>query len=210
LIKNLKFKIKNSSQGFTLVEVLVAMGIFVIAVILIFSIYLTSQKFYQKTETSAEILQNSRVILERIARELRQTQDIITVLPQVPDNPSLPPTDEIEFQDGHSPSPYVALDSDYYYIRYYVSEDTGEVNRQYKVYCFEDCSVCSIYFKWNDTQMIEGVLTTAHSCLLEDRVIGEFVQEMNFWGAGVINISFKLQKLNQQMDFQTSVFGRNF
>ncbi len=198
------------SKGFTLVEVLVAMAIFAIAVVLIFSIYFTSQKFYQKTETKAEILQNARVILERISRELRQTQSIVTVLPQVPDNPSSPPTSEIEFQDGHFPSPYASLGSDYYYIRYYISINTGEVNRQYKVYCFSDCQTCSTYFKWSDTQTIDGTPTVAHGCLLEDRVVGEFAQEINFWGAGVISISLKLKKLNEQMDFQTNVFGRNF
>jgi len=188
----------------------VSMAIFAIAMILIFSIYLTSQKFYQKTETSAEILQNSRVILERITRELRQTQDIITALPQVPDNPSSPPVSEIEFQDGHIPSPYASLGSDYYYIRYYLSEDTKEVNREYKVYCFDDCSTCTTFFKWNDAQTIEGVITPVHSCVLEDRTIGEFAVEIKFWGAGVINISLKLEKSNEQMSFQTSVFGRNF
>ncbi|MFH0740003.1 MAG: prepilin-type N-terminal cleavage/methylation domain-containing protein [bacterium] len=199
-------KIINSKQGFSLVEVLVAMAIFVVAIVLVFSIYFTSQKFYQKTETKAEILQNARVVLERMTRELRQTQNIVTALPQTPDNPP----SEIEFQDGHSPSPYVSLGSDYYYIRYYVSTSTGEVSRQYKVYCFDDCQTCSTFFKWNDTQMIDGVPTMAHSCLLEDRVVGEYALEMNFWGAGVINISLKLKKLNEQIDFQTNVFGRNF
>ena len=198
------------SKGFTLVEVLVAMAIFAIAVVLIFSIYFTSQKFYQKTETKAEILQNARVILERISRELRQTQSIVTVLPQVPDNPSSPPTSEIEFQDGHDPSPYAFLGSDYYYIRYYFSTTTGEMNREYKVYCFDDCLDCSVFFKWNDMQVIDGAPTTVHSCLLEDRVIGEFVSEIKFWGAGVINIFLKLKKLNEEIDFQTNVFGRNF
>ncbi len=191
-------------------EVLVAMAIFAMAVILIFSIYFTSQKFYQKTETKAEILQNARVILERITRELRQTQSIVTTLPQVSDNPSAPPTSEIEFQDGHDPSPYAFLGSDYYYIRYYFSTTTGEINREYKVYCFDDCLDCSVFFKWNDMQVIDGVPTMARSCLLEDRVIGEFVSEIKFWGAGVINISLKLKKLNEEIDFQTNVFGRNF
>lgn len=201
----------NKKQtGFTLVEVLVAMAIFAIAVVLIFSIYLTSQKFYQKTETKAEILQNARVVLERMTRELRQTQSIVTTLPQVPDNPSSPPTSEIEFQDGHNPSPYAELGSDYYYIRYYISTSTGEIIREYKVYCFDDCQTCSAYFKWNDIQLIDGVSTSVHGCSLEDRVVGEFVKEIKFWGAGVINISLKLQKLNEQIDFQTNVFGRNF
>ena len=198
------------SKGFTIVEVLVATAIFVIVVILIFAIYFTSQKFYQKTETKAEILQNARVVLERMTRELRQTQNIVTVLPQVPDNPSSPPTSEIEFQDGHIPSPYAFLGSDYYYIRYYISTSTGEINRQYKVYCFDNCQACSIYFKWNDVQVIDGIPTGVHGCSLEDRVIGELAQEIKFWGAGVVNISLKLQKLNEQIDFQTNVFGRNF
>jgi len=186
------------------------MAIFTIAIVLIFAIYFTSQKFYQKTEIKAEILQNARVVSERISRELRQTQEIVTVLPQTPDNPSSPPPSEIEFQDGHLPSPYSYLGSDYYYIRYYISGGAGEINRQYKVYCFDDCSVCSTYFKWNDTKIIDGVLTQAHGCSLEDRTVGELAQTIEFWGAGVINISLKLQKLNEQMDFQTNVFGRNF
>ncbi len=198
------------SKGFTLMEVLVAMAIFIVAVVLIFGIYFTSQKFYQRTEIKAEILQNARVVLERITRELRQTQDIITVLPQVSDNPSNPPINEIEFQDGHFPSPYASLGSDYYYIRYYVSDETGEINRQYKVYCFDNCQTCSTYFRWNDTQVVDGVTTQAHSCVLEDRVVGEFVKEIKFWGAGVINISLKLEKGNEEIDFQTNVFGRNF
>lgn len=193
-------------KGFSLVEIMVVIAIFVVAIVLIFSIYFVSQKFYQKTETRAEVLQNARVVLERMTRELRQTQSIVTALPQTLDNPP----SEIEFQDGHSPSPYASLGSDYYYIRYYVSTTTGEVGRQYKVYCFDDCQTCSTFFKWNDTQMIDGVPTMAHSCLLEDRVVGEYALEMNFWGAGVIDISLKLKKLNEQIDFQTNVFGRNF
>ncbi len=200
---------RKEQFGFTLVEILVAMAVFVIAVVLIFSIYFVSQKFYQKTETKAELLQNARVILERITRELRQTQSIVTVLPQTPDNPSSPPANEIEFQDGHIPSPYASLGSEYYYTRYYIST-TGEINRQYKVYCFDDCQTCSAYFKWNDTQIIDGVPTIAHGCLLEDRIIGEFVKEIKIWGAGVINIYLKLEKLNEQIYFQTNVFGRNF
>ncbi|MDO8524835.1 MAG: prepilin-type N-terminal cleavage/methylation domain-containing protein [bacterium] len=182
------------SKGFTLVEVLVAMAIFLIAVILIFSIYLTSQKFYRTTEIKAEILQNARVILERMTRELRQTQDIVTVLPQAPDNPDSPPMSEIEFQDGHSP--------DYYYIRYYVSTTTGEIIREYKVYCLDVCEACSTYFKWDAPQV--------YGCSLENRVVGEFAQEMKFWGAGIINVSLKLQKINEEIDFQTNVFSRNF
>lgn len=210
MIQNLKFKIKNFSQGFTLVEVLVAMATFMVAIVLIFSIYFTSQKFYQKSETRAELLQNARVVLERMTRELRQTQDIVTVLPQVSDDPSLLPPNEIEFQDGHSPSPFVSLGSDYYYIRYFIDSVTGEIKRQYKVYCFDDCLSCSTFFKWNDIQLIEGVPTQSHGCLLEERVVAEYAQEMKFWGAGIVGIFLKLREFNEEVNFQTNVFGRNF
>ncbi len=193
------------SKGFTIVEVLISAAIFVIVVVIIFAIYLTSQKFYQKTETKAEILQNGRVVLERMVREVRQTQEIVTPLPQTPDNPAV----EIEFQDGHSPSPYAYLLSDYYYIRYYIAINTREVHRQYKVYCFDDCLSCSEFFRWNDSRMEESQQIFVHSCVLEDKVIGEYVNELKFWGAGVVNIALALQKLNEQLDFQISVFGRN-
>ncbi len=203
-------KYQRNPQGFTLVEVLVAVAILAISVILIFAIYFTSQKFYQKTETKAEILQNARVIFERLAREIRQAQQIITALPQEPDNIDFPPTNEIEFQDGHNPSSYSYLGSDYYYIKYFFSTSTGEMHRQYKVYCFDQCSECSAFFRWNDSQMIEGVLTQAHDCVLEDRVIGEFIKEIKFWGTGPLTIYLLLEKSNEQIDFKTNVFGRNF
>lgn len=204
-MKNILFK-----KGFTLVEVLVSMAILTVAIILIFTIYFTSQKFYQKTETKAEILQNARVVIERLTREIRQAQQVVTALPQYSNSSTFPPANEIEFQDGHSPSPYSDLGSDYYYIKYFFLPNNGEIHRQYKVYCFDNCSSCTAYFRWNDTQLIEGVLTQAHECILEDRVIGEFVKELKFWGAGPITFYLLLEKSGEQINFQTNVYGRNF
>ncbi|MDD4989802.1 MAG: hypothetical protein PHW31_00630 [Candidatus Pacebacteria bacterium] len=198
-------KTVKSGAGFTIVEVLISTAIFIVVVVIIFAIYLTSQKFYQKTETKAEILQNARVVLERMVREVRQAQEIVTPLPQTPDNSAI----EIEFQDGHSPSPYDYLLSNYYYIRYFVASSTKEVHRQYKVYCFDECLSCSEFFRWNDSKMEEGQPLLVHSCVLEDKVVGEYVNELKFWGAGVINISLALSKIQEQLDFTTSVFGRN-
>jgi len=193
------------NKGFTIVEVLVSTAIFVLVVILIFSIYFASQKFYQKSELEAELLQNGRVVLERITREVRQAQETVTALPQTLDNPAR----EIEFQDGHTPSPYAYLQSDYYYIRYYIATSTREIHRQYKVYCFDDCASCSEFFRWNDNKMEGGVPVYVHFCLLEDKVIGEYANQFEFWGSGVVNISLTLSKLQEQLNFTTSVFGRN-
>lgn len=186
-----------------------AIAIFALVALTIFAIYFAGQKLYQKSELRAEILQNGRVVLERLVREIRQTQEVVTALPQTPDNPDNPPANEIEFQDGHLLSPYEYLGSNFYYIRYFITSSTKEIHRQYIVYCFDECASCSDFFRWNDNKMEEGVPMFVFSCILEDKVVGEYANAFSFWGAGVVNISLTLQKLNELLDFQTSVFGRN-
>lgn len=194
-----------SKKGFSIVEVLVTATIFSLAVVLVFSIYLVSQKFYQKSELEAEILQNGRVILERITREIRQTPEIVTVLPQTQDSPAV----EIEFRDGHSPSPFAYEGSGYYYISYFVATGTREVHRQYKVYCFDDCGLCSEFFRWNDSRTQGEETFNAHSCLLEDRIVGEYADSLGFWEAGTVNVSLSLSNFQERIDFTSSIFGRN-
>jgi len=199
---------KNS--GFTIVEVIITITIFCLVVGLIFNIYIFSQKFYRQTEIDAELLQNGRTILERISRDLRQAAELVTQLPQVPDAPQDPPPSEIEFQDGHTPSPYQELGSNYYYIRYYVNADTLELYRQYLVYCFDPCLSCASYYRWNDIMLVEGGQVQPQPCNLEDRVVGEYAQDLQFWGSGLINVSLNLEKGGQTVNLKTAIRGRNF
>ncbi|PIR91460.1 hypothetical protein COU03_02125 [bacterium (Candidatus Gribaldobacteria) CG10_big_fil_rev_8_21_14_0_10_41_12] len=198
-------------NGFTIVEVLVATAIFVLAIGLVFNIYVLAQKFYQRGETEAELLQNGRITLERISRDIRQAAEMVTALPQTPDSLLSPPPSAIEFQDGHQPSPYDSLGSDYYYIRYYLATSTGpgEMHRQYRVYCFDDCSVCATYYRWNDTRIQDGETVVAHACNLEDYVVGEYFSDIKFWGAGLVNISISLTRFNYPVNLKSAVSGRN-
>jgi len=199
-----------NKKGFTLVEILVFITIFLLVSIGIFNIFSFSQIFYSQKTIQSELLQNGRVILERITREIRQGESVVSQLPQVPDNPGNPPLSEIEFQDGHTPSPYESLGSDYYYIRYYFSSSTKELYRQYKVYCFDPCDSCNTYFRWDDTR-IEGINTIpTHSCILEEKIIGEYIKDLNFWGSGMVDASLILSNKDQEISFQTKIFGRNF
>lgn len=197
-------------KGFTLVEILVTLVIFILVVVGMFNLFSLSQRFYVKGEMRAELLQNGRVILERMAREIRQANEIVTSLPQVEDNPDDPPVQEIEFQDGHTPSPYQSLGSDYYYIRYYFNTSTGEIYRQYRVYCFDDCSLCSDYFRWNDTLMENGSIIHTHPCLLEEKIIGEYLESLEYWGTDAVNVSLILAKGKEEINLKTEIFGRNF
>lgn len=201
---------RRSNIGFTLVEVLVTITIFILVSIAVFNLFSFSQRFYSQGTTRAELLQNGRVILERMAREIRQAEEIVTPLPQISDNPDSPPFSEIEFQDGHDPSPYEQLVSDYYYIRYYLSTSTGEIYRQYRVYCFDPCSICDTYFQWNDTIIENEEIVYPIFCNLEEKIIGEYVDDLKFWGAGLIDISLVLKNRGQKLDLHTILFGRNF
>lgn len=90
------------TKGFSLVESIMAIIIFVLIIVVIYSVYLFNQQAYKEGEKIAEITQNGRVVLERITREVRQAEEIVTPLPQIDQGESNP--SEIEFQDGHIPS----------------------------------------------------------------------------------------------------------
>lgn len=92
------FKDNNhSKKGFTFVETLVYMVIFLIVVVSLYTIYGFNQRLYVTQQSVAEISQNARIIIERITREIRQARKIISVLPILDENsPS-----EIKFYDGH-------------------------------------------------------------------------------------------------------------
>ncbi|MFH1392666.1 MAG: hypothetical protein ABIG90_03310 [bacterium] len=68
------------------------------------SAYLAGYKAWQKGSEINEITQNSRIAIDKISRELRQTDEIITSLP----------ANEIEFQDGRT--------ENLQYLRYYLED----------------------------------------------------------------------------------------
>ena len=94
-------------KGFTLTEVLVTTTLFILISGAISSIHFFSQRAYREGEIAVELSQNGRTVLERLTRELRQTGEIVTGLPQTDQGESNP--DEIEFQDGHIAS-YIETD----------------------------------------------------------------------------------------------------
>ncbi|MGC9031571.1 MAG: PilW family protein [Minisyncoccia bacterium] len=197
------------SKGFTIAESLVVILMFSLVFIALLELYLAGQKLYLKGENRAEILQNGRIILERLSRELRQAKEIVTPLPQIKDNENFPPPSEIEFEDGHYPSPYQNLGANYYYVRYYFVSSTKEIRRQYLVYCFEDCNVCQSYFKWNDKKEKNGNLILPKPCVLEEKTVGEYVENISFWGDSLIHILLSLKKVDEKIDLKTAIFARN-
>ncbi|MDD4900703.1 MAG: prepilin-type N-terminal cleavage/methylation domain-containing protein [Patescibacteria group bacterium] len=190
-------KTTKNIQGFTLLEVVVSLSLFVIVIILVSDIYITTQRAYNENAVTAELSQNARVSLDRISRELRQSAAIVTTLPASDTDPNNPPATEILFQDGHDISQIT-------YIRYYLNG--ANLMRQHKAYYFSPEP--SVYVTYNsDDQAGSPPL----EIVLENRIVGEYYQALNFWGANhLVNISLNLIKNQKVLDVSTSVFSRNY
>ena len=185
---------QTNNSGFTLVEVIIAVSISVILFLIVGLIYFISQDAYKKTDTRAEITQNGRVMLDRIIRELRQAQSIITVLPADDSVPASLPS-EIEFEDGHNVSSIS-------YIRYYLNGT--DIQREISHYYFIEAP--TTYVHSYDTNQY-GDLPTKE--IVEDKIIGEHVSDLEFYGNSLININLYLIKNSETVTISTAIYGRN-
>lgn len=188
-----------NQAGSTLMEVIIAISLSIIIFFSIAYVYELSQNAYYRTDTKSELTQNGRIILDRLTRELRQTSAIITTLPGNNTDPASIPS-EIIFQDGHDTSQIQ-------YIRYALEVDAdGEkiIKRQVIAYWFDIDPNTNVYFNATDQN---GNLPTYH--ITDDRIIGEYVDDIEFWGNQLVNINIYLSKNNSQEIIYTAVYGRN-
>jgi len=86
-------------RGFTLIEITTVLSLFMMISLIVFNIITLSNRIYLHKEQSTEILQNGRVILDSISREIRQSKGVVTDLPSNRNSGKK----EIIFQDGHVP-----------------------------------------------------------------------------------------------------------
>lgn len=187
---------RSNLTGFTLPETMVSIAIFIMVILLTGSIYSLSQTSYGKSSDLAELTQNNRVFLDRLSRELRQSIDIITALPPTISDPFNPPADQIIFQDGHDLSQIT-------YLRYYLNG--ALLMRERQAYYFD--TEPSTYVAYGS---LDQSGQPATKIILENRVIGEYFQQLKFWGAnGLINIQLKLTKNTNVFEIKTSAFARN-
>lgn len=186
----------NASKGFSLIEVVIALSIAALIFLLTSGVYIVSQKTYLQTDAKAEISQNGRVIIDRMVREIRQTPDIITQLPQTTADPDALPN-EILFQDGHDTS-------EIRYIRYFL--DGTDIKRQLIVYYFP--SDPTYYVHSYDTDKDEPH-NPPISQIMEEKVIGEYADDLEFWGDRLLNVNLYLSKNGQSTIMNTAVYGRN-
>lgn len=184
--------------AFTLTEVLVATSVIAIALTLIYSIVQVGHRTYLTGERRAELAQNARVILDRVAREFRQTPELVTALPATPDDPFFPPPDELFFRNGHDLTPIT-------YIRYWYSPGDRTVNRQVVAYAFDDVDP-NEYVLFS---AVDGTGNPPDEHILDDEVIGEYVDSFTPWGDHTVTVDLTLRRVDTTLELRTSVLGRN-
>jgi len=189
----------NSSSGFTLSELLISIFFASLVLGAVYSSYILNQKASTEGESAVEILQNGRVVLERMAREIRQAKDMVTVLPVTKEDA----VNIIEFENGHDSS-YIQ------YIRYFNDSTDKTIKREVIGYYYSisgSPNNTSTYVLWNAAPPPgESLATTS---IESPRIIGEYVSVLKFWGSKVIDIFVELEKGNKKIDFSTEIFGRN-
>lgn len=188
--------INKSPKGFSLLEIVVSLSLFAFAIILVNSMYTLSQRTYSKGASKGELVQNARVSLNRMGRELRQAVGVVTTLPPDDTDPSNPPTNEIFFQDGHDVSQII-------YLRYYL--DGTDLKRSRVAYYFSTDP--GLYVTYDSLDQSDY---PPEELIIEDRVVGEYFSELQFWGSnGLIYISTTLEKNQDNFNMSTSIFRRN-
>ncbi len=191
-----KRKKNNFRNGFSILEIIVSLSLFVFAIFLVFSLYSSAQKSYNKGSNKAELIQNARVCLDRMSREIRQALDLITVLPEVNDDVGNPPPDEIFFRDGHDMDQIT-------YIKYYL--DNTNLKRTHMAYYF--AADPSVYVPYDSTDILGD---PPDELILEDFIIGEYFNDIDFWGSGgLVYIFLDLSKGTDFYKVESSVFSRN-
>lgn len=178
--------------GFTLLETMAALALFVIVIMLVGSLYILAEHAYIHGSDESELIQNARVCLDRLSRELRQAKYLVT------DTTST--STEIMFQDGHN-SDYIS------YIKYYLAGT--DFYRSQIVYYFPPWPVPESEYEYYNS--VDAFGTPVASTTLESKVVGEYFSSLKFHGSGgLITISADLSKGTTNLDIDSKVYIRNW
>ncbi len=175
-----------------MMETLLAVGIGTTIIVVAGSIYFMGVKTYRRKSLSAELVQNGRVAIDRMSREIRQTSEIAVELPEeeIDDLPT-----EILFRNGHDAE-------EINYVKYYMSN--GNLNREERFYYFESDP--------EKTHVVCGAIGEGGELpvwgVVKDQVIAENISDLGFFGGHLVHMKLMLSKLDLNLYLATAVLGR--
>lgn len=186
---------KKTSSGFSLMETVVVLGISVLLLIVLYDVFFISHSSFTIGDRRLELIQNGRIVLDRLSREIRQSIEVVTPLPATKTDPSFPPPAEILFQDGHGLT-------NVQYLRYYLNGQM--LMRQRVVYFFSQEPNTYVYWNAHDNF---GNLPQSQA--IEEREIAEYFSALQFYGQGLIYVDVYLQKQESALHLYSAIWGRN-
>lgn len=186
-------KSSKQKKGFTLVEILTVVVLATVIIMAAYSVYLMSYESYKKQSASAELTQNARIALERMSRDIRQTNEVVTTLPELGTNPG---SSELKFQDGHTTTTQIQ------YLTYYLSG--ADLKRKVSHYYFP--AYPDDWVTWS-TKDGEGNFPLEQVDL--DQVKAQNISSLQMWNNDVITLAITVSDGTSAYQFETKVLGRN-
>lgn len=182
---------KRRQAGYTLLEVLVSISLFVVVIVMVGTIFNLAQRTYQTAANRNELLQNLRVYFDRVSRELRQASELVTDLTAT--------STTIMFQDGHNNN-YIS------YIEYIL--DGNIAHRRHIVYHFDPWPVTDDQYCLFSS--VDGAGNPPNEHVLADEVVGEYFNSLGFIEHnGLITLEAELEKNAITLNFDTKAYVRN-
>jgi len=176
--QNSKLKTQNLS-GFSLAELLVAIAIALLLLGSLYTVYAIGQNSFKAGTRKIDLNQNAKIGLERIGRELRETNQIATVLP----------ADQITFQDANF--------DQIRYINYYLSGN--DLNRRLYHY----------YLEAAPDQWVAYNTPGAVSSLDDEQTIASNITGLEFYGQVVVTINLTAQSGSDSIHLTSQIKPRN-
>ena len=187
-----KRAVKN---GFTLLEILVAVSISVLIVISIYGVYVVTSRSYHSTIAKAELAQNGRIALERLSRDIRQASDIVTTLPPTNSDLLNPPPNHLLFQDGH-----------YTYGIRYIEYRLNSQNLSRKVIHYYFSSDPTNWVLWNAQDQFGNPPLESVDL---DEIKADKIFDLDFYGTNLVNIDLSVTDTKNTFYFKTISLARN-
>lgn len=185
----------KNTKGFTLFEVLIGITIGSLLLGLVLSIYSLTTRSLASSQNRSELANNSRIIIDRLTRDLRQARQIATPLPTVSNDPNLSPPNEIEVQDGHNTNSIR-------YARYYLAGTN--LKRQIREYYFPAEPEILVTF-----DAVDDFSNPASVRIIEDELVGQHITGLAFYGINLITVELQLTKGQIVHTTATQFYGRN-
>lgn len=182
----------RKNVGLSLIEVIVGIALFSVAILIIGTFFTMSQSVYTKTEITGDLAQNARIVSERLSAELKQAESILTVLPDESEDG----VNEIFFRDGSGLQ-------EMRHIKYYQIGD--KIKRS--------VSVC--YFVFNPDEYVsclekDEFENYPEQLILEDFIIAERAESFKISKRGdLILVFLSFKKGRESFQLTTEIYPRN-